>query len=493
MRIENVSALEVGRQIRSGEKTVAEIVSSALDAIAAGDGRLNAFITVCDRGALLERAAEIQEKIDSGALTSPLAGVPIGIKDNICTEGVLTTAASKMLYNFIPPYSATVVERLEEAGMIVVGKLNLDEFAMGTTSETSYFGPVKNPWDVSRVAGGSSGGAVAAVAGGEIFAALGTDTGGSIRLPASHCGVTGFKPTYGAVSRYGGIALASSLDQIGPVARDVADCAAMMDVIKGKDPLDATSLDLPETRANWTEGLNGSIAGKRIALPRECFGDDVDADVKARVFAAAETLRGLGAVVEEIGLPLLDYVIPAYSVIMTAEASSNLAKFDGVKYGFRAEGPFGSVEELYRRTRGEGFGPEVIQRILLGTFVLSAGYYDVYYKKALQVKALIKEQFDEIFSRYDAILCPNAPHTAPGLGEEMDHHRRYLSDIFVASANLAGLPALSAPCGFDAKGMPVGVQIIGQRLSDALVLNLGYAFQQATDYHKRIPGEGAAV
>jgi len=489
MRIHG-TALEAGKQIRAGEATVTETVSAVLDAIAAGDSRINAFITVAERETLLERAAEVQAGIDGGALTSPLAGVPIGIKDNICTKDLRTTCASKMLADFVPPYSATAVERLEQAGMIVVGKLNLDEFAMGSTSETSFFGPVKNPWDTHRVPGGSSGGSAAAIAAGEVFAALGSDTGGSIRQPASHCGVTGFKPTYGVVSRYGGIAYASSLDQIGPMGRDVADCAAIMDIIKGKDPLDGTSLDLPET--SCLAGLDGDIRGKRIGLPRECFAEDVDADVKQRVLAAAETLRGLGAEVEEVDLPFLNDGIATYYVVAMAEASSNLARFDGVKYGFRAEGAH-NIESLYRKTRGEGFGPGVIKRILLGTYVLSSGQYDRYYKKALQVKAVIKQRFDALFRDYDAILCPNTPYTAPLLGEEMDDLKRYLSDVFTASANLAGLPALSLPCGLDSKGMPVGAQIIGQRLSDNMVLHLGHAFQCATDHHKQTPGEGEAV
>jgi len=492
MCIENKSALALGEKIRSGETTVSAVVSAVLDAIEAKDDQLNAFITVTEREALLARAAQVQAGIESGALSSPLAGVPIGIKDNICTKGQLTTCASKMLYNFIPPYSATVAERLEEAGMIVVGKLNMDEFAMGSTSETSFYGPVKNPWDLGRSPGGSSGGSAAAVAGGLLCAALGSDTGGSIRQPASHCGVVGFKPTYGLVSRHGAVAFASSLDQIGPVTRDVLDCAALLDVIKGKDPLDATSLDLPETRTSSLEQLNGDIRGKRLALPKECFGDGVAADVKARVLEAVETLRGLGAEIEYIDMPFLDYVIPTYSALTTAEASSNLARFDGVKYGFRAEGA-GSVETLYRLTRSEGFGFGVKKRILLGTLVLSSGYYETHYKKAQQVRALIKEKLDMIFGEYDAIICPNAPDTAPLLGEVLDHRKSYLADIFVAAANLAGLPALSLPCGLDAKGLPVGAQIIGQRMADDLVLNLGFAFQQATDHHKRFAGEGAAL
>jgi len=488
MRIANLTALEAGKRIKTGEMSVAEAVSSTLDAIETQDSELNAFITVPDREALLARAEKVQKDIEKGVLTSPLAGVPIGIKDNICTRGLLTTCASRMLYNFTPPYTATAVDRLEKAGMIVAGKTNMDEFAMGSTSETSFFGPVKNPWDVNRVPGGSSGGSAAAVAAGEIFASLGSDTGGSIRQPASHCGVTGFKPTYGTVSRHGLVAYASSMDQIGPIAQDVADCAAIMDLIKGKDPLNATSLDLPGT--NYLAGLIGEIRGKRIGLPQACLGDNVDADVKREIGKAAETFQRLGAEIEPISFPFLSYMIPAYYALAWAEASSNLARFDGVKYGYRAQGA-GTLETLYRNTRGEGFGSEVIKRVLLGTFVLSSGHYDTYYKKAMQVRALIKQQFDDIFEKYDAILCPTTPYTAPLLGESAsDPSKSYLSHIFTASVNLAGLPALSLPCGFDDKGMPVGAQLIGTRLADGAVLNLGFAFQSVTDYHKRLPGEG---
>ncbi|MCL2569446.1 MAG: Asp-tRNA(Asn)/Glu-tRNA(Gln) amidotransferase subunit GatA [Oscillospiraceae bacterium] len=490
MQITNLTALEVGAEIRAGKRSVREAVLAALDAIGATDGQINAFITVQNREALLARADEVQAQINSGILASPLAGVPIGIKDNICTKGLRTTAASKMLANFVPPYSATVVERLEQAGMIVIGKLNLDEFAMGTTSESSFFGPVKNPWDLSRVPGGSSGGSAAAVAAGEVYATLGTDTGGSIRLPASYCGVVGFKPTYGAVSRYGAIACASSMDQVGPLTKDVADAAAMMDVLKGKDSRDALSLDLPDT--SYLTALSGDIRGKRIALLNESFGASVDADVQARMRAAAETFRGLGAEVTEIDFPLFDYVMPTYAVLANAEASSNLARYDGMRYGHRAEGAR-NIEEVYRLSRGEGFGPGVVRRILLGTYVLSAGQYDSYYKKALQVKALIAQQLDAIFAEYDAILCPCASATAPQIGETLDPQKRFLADVFLAAANLAGLPALAFPAGFDAAGMPIGAQIIGRRLTDAEVLNFGFAFQSVTDCHKRTPGEGAGV
>jgi aspartyl-tRNA(Asn)/glutamyl-tRNA(Gln) amidotransferase subunit A len=374
-----------------------------------------------------------------------------------------------MLDNFVPPYSATAVEKLEQAGVIVVGKLNMDEFGMGSTSETSYYGAVKNPHDENRVSGGSSGGSAAAVAAKESIISLGTDTGGSIRQPASYCGAVGFKPTYGTVSRYGLLAYASSLDQIGPIGRDAADCAAMYEIITGRDPQDSTSLDLPPI-AEPTRPL-------KIALPSECFGDGVDDAVKKHVLSAAETFKQMGATVEYINLPFNDYVIPTYYIIATAEASSNLSRYDGVKYGFRAEHA-ADLSQLYNTTRSEGFGTEVIKRILLGTFVLSSGYYDAYYKKALQVKAIICKHFNEIFREYDAVITPVAPTTAPRLGESLsDPLKMYLSDIFTVTANLAGLPAISVPCGSE-NGLPVGMQIIGNSLSDKLVLSLAASYER---------------
>jgi len=385
-----------------------------------------------------------------------------------------TTCASKMLDSFVPPYSATAVQKLEQAGLIVVGKLNMDEFAMGSTSETSYYGTVKNPCDERRVSGGSSGGSAASVAAKETFCTLGSDTGGSVRQPASHCGVTGFKPTYGTVSRYGLLAYASSLDQIGPIGRNAADCAALYKIIAGHDPKDSTTLDL--------SGLSGddcphNVHGRKIALPAECFGDGVDEDVKKHVLAVADSFRAMGADVEYISLPFIDYVIPAYYVIASAEASSNLSRFDGVKYGYRAEAD--NLIQMYGTTRSDGFGAEVLKRILLGTFVLSSGFYDAYYKKALQVKAIIKKHFDEIFCKYDAIICPVSPSTAPLIGERMtDTMKMLLSDIFTVSVNLAGLPAISVPCGFDSNKMPIGAQIIGNRMMDNLVLDLACAYQE---------------
>lgn len=485
MDILNMTALKIGRAIKEKKLTSVEATKAVIEAAKICDESVNAYITICADEALA-KAAEVDAKIAAGELTGPLAGVPIAIKDNICTKGVKTSCASKILGDFAPVYNATVVEKLEAEGAVVVGKLNMDEFAMGSTSETSYYGATKNPWDLNKVPGGSSGGAAAAVAAKEAICSLGSDTGGSIRQPAAYCGVTGFKPTYGTVSRFGLIAYASSLDQIGPVAKDVADCAAIMDVIKGKDEHDGTSLDIDYE--GYLAALSGDVKGLKIGLPTECFATEgLDSEVAEKVKAVADTLSEKGAIVEEISLPFLDYVIPAYYIIAAAEASSNLSRFDGVKYGFRAKDYDGLVD-LYNATRSEGFGDEVKKRILLGTFVLSSGYYDAYYRKALKVKAVIKQKFDEIFSKYDCIICPVAPSTAPLIGKSLaDPLKMYLSDIFTVSVNIAGLPGLSVPCGFDKSGMPIGAQIIGATLSDAKVLNVGYAYQQATEFHKSFP------
>ena len=485
MDILNMTALELGKAIKEKKITVKEAVEAVIANIEAKDKDINAYISLNKEQALL-KAEEIQAKINSGELTSPLAGVPIAIKDNICTKGLKTCCASKILGDFAPVYNATVVEKIEAAGAIVLGKLNMDEFAMGSTSETSYYGSVKNPWDKTKVPGGSSGGSAAAVAAKEAVVALGTDTGGSIRQPASYCGVTGFKPTYGTVSRYGLIAYASSLDQIGPVAKDAADCAAIMDVIAGKDERDGTSLQLE--KANYLDNLSADVKGMKIGLPKECFETEgLDPEVANSVKAMAEKLQEAGAIVEEVSLPFLDYVIPTYYIIASAEASSNLSRFDGIRYGFRTEN-YDGLTDLYNATRSEGFGKEVKKRILLGTFVLSSGYYDAYYRKALKVKAVIKAKFDELFEKYDLIICPTAPSTAPKLDSSLsDPMKMYLSDIFTVSANIAGLPGLNVPCGFDASGMPIGAQIMGQALSEQKVLNAGYAFQSMTDFHKKMP------
>ena len=480
MSLFDLTALQLGRAIRSGEVSPEEAARAALEAIAAKQPENNAFITVLEEQALARAKA-----VGANLPAHPLAGVPAGVKDNICTQGIKTSCASKILGEFAPPYNATVIERFEAAGGVMLGKLNMDEFAMGSTTETSFYGPAKNPWDLSRVPGGSSGGAAAAVAAGECWYALGSDTGGSIRQPASYCGVTGMKPTYGTVSRYGLIAYASSLDQIGPLARSAEDCAAVLDLIQGRDARDGTSLDVPA--GGLLAGLKTDLTGMKIGIPVDCYGDGLDPEVRERVLAVAEVLKDRGAEVEECALPIMEYVVPTYYIIAAAEASSNLSRFDGVKYGWRAAG-YEDLTDLYCKTRTEGFGREVQRRILLGTFVLSTGYYDAYYKKALQVKAVIKRAFDEAFSKYDLLLTPVAPTTAPKLGESLDDPlQMYLSDIYTVSVNLAGLPALSMPCGFDSKGMPVGAQLIGAPLMEQKVLSAAHAYQQDTDYHTRTP------
>ena len=479
MELYELTALELAQKLRTGEVRQQEAVEAALSRIHAAQPGNNAFITV--DGPVFP-AADLS--------ASPLAGVPMAYKDNICTKGVATTCASKILEGFVPCYDATVVERLSAAGAVSMGKLNMDEFAMGSTSETSWFGPVCNPWAAGRAPGGSSGGAAAAVAAGAVWYAVASDTGGSIRQPAAHCGVTGMKPTYGAVSRYGLVAHASSLDQLGPIARSAADCAAVLDLLRGRDRRDATSRDL--SGGSLLDALTGDLRGKRIGLPAECFGEGLDPEVRRAVLEAGEVLRARGAQVEECSLPIMDYVVPAYYVLSSAEASSNLSRYDGVRYGWRAQGAE-SPEELYVRTRTEGFGPEVKRRILLGTFVLSAGHYDAYYKRALRAKAAIGRAFDQAFRRYDLLLTPTAPTTAPRLGESLaDPLEMYLGDIYTVPANLAGLPALSMPCGFDQKGLPIGAQLMGPALGDRAVLDAAHAFQLETDHHRKMPKGGGA-
>ena len=476
MELQKLTALELGAAIRRGDVSTEEAARAALDAVERRDGALNSFITVT-----AERALECARSLQAGAKTaeSPLYGVPMALKDNICTMGVKTSCASKILGDFEPPYDAAVVEKLSAAGAVSLGKLNMDEFAMG---------PTRNPWDESRAPGGSSGGAAAAVAAGLGWYAVGSDTGGSIRQPASYCGVTGMKPTYGTVSRYGLIAYASSLDQMGPLCRDAADCAAVLDVIQGQDRRDGTSL--AGNYGHLLDGLTGDIRGMKIGIPAECFGDGLDGEVRSAVLAAAEVLKSRGAELVELSFPVMEYVVPTYYIIAAAEASSNLSRFDGVKYGWRAEG-YDGLADLYCKTRTEGFGAEVKRRILLGTFVLSTGYYDAYYKKALQVKAVIKEAFDRAFEQCDLLLAPVAPTTAPRLGESLsDPLQMYLSDIYTVSVNLAGLPGLSMPCGFDKKGMPIGAQFIGPHFGEGKLLNAAHAFQLDTDYHKQTPKGG---
>ena len=480
----SLTAVETGRAIKEKRLSCVEVVEALLAFIQQNDSRVGAYITVNSDEALTN-ARKVQQKIQKGEFTSSLAGVPIAIKDNICTKGIKTTCASKMLSGFIPPYDATVITNLQNADAIVLGKLNMDEFAMGSTTETSYFGVTKNPWDYSRVSGGSSGGSAAAVASKEAICSLGSDTGGSVRQPASYCGVTGFKPTYGAVSRYGLIAHASSLDQIGPIAKSVEDCAAIADIICKKDSYDSTSISIEDS---FLSCLNSDIKGMKIGIPTEFFEHKgLNHVVAKKVMAMVDTLNALGAQVTEISLPFLEYVIPTYYVISTAEASSNLSRYDGIKYGFRTE--FDStLSDIYKNTRTEGFGEEVKRRILLGTFVLSAGYYDNYYLKALKSRAIIKQGFSKVFETVDAIVCPTVPTTAKKIGMSLDNPlEMYLSDIFTASVNLAGLPAVSVPCGFDTNGLPIGAQIIGDKGKDSKVLRLGFAYQNVTAFHKCSP------
>ena len=479
MGLMSLTAVELGKKIKEKEVTVAEAVNAALDAIEAKEQKIHSFVTV-DREGALKRAVEVQKQIDEGVLTGPLAGVPVGIKDNMCTEGLLTTCSSKILYNFMPAYTAEAVKNLEKAGAVIIGKTNMDEFAMGSTTETSAFGITRNPWNEAHVPGGSSGGSCAAVAAEECSFALGSDTGGSIRQPSSFCGVTGIKPTYGTVSRCGLIAYASSLDQIGPIAKDVTDCAAILEAIASYDPKDSTSIKREDL--NFTEALVDDVKGLKIGIPGDYFGKGLDPEVKEAVLKAAKTLEEKGAVVEEFELSLTEYAVPAYYVIACAEASSNLARFDGVKYGYRTA-EYEGLHNMYKKTRSEGFGQEVKRRIMLGSFVLSSGYYDAYYLKALRTKALIKNAFDEAFAKYDVILGPVAPTTAPKTGASLsDPMKMYLGDIYTISANLAGLPGISLPCGKDTNGLPIGLQLLGDCFKEKNIIRAAYAFEQTREY-----------
>ena len=475
MDLLDLTALELGKKIQAGEVTAPEAAAAALRRIREMEPSIHAYVTVDEEGAMAQ-AETVQREIEAGRLSGPLAGVPVAIKDNICTEGLRTTCSSKILENFVPTYTAQAAEQLKKAGAVILGKTNMDEFAMGSTTETSAFGPTKNPWNTDHVPGGSSGGSCAAVAAKECFYALGSDTGGSIRQPSSFCGVTGIKPTYGTVSRWGLIAYGSSLDQIGPIAKDVADCAAILEVIAGRDVKDATSMERQDT--DFTAALTKDVRGMRIGIPASYFGEGLDPEVAGAVKEAARVLADAGAVVEEFDLGLVDYAIPAYYVIASAEASSNLSRFDGVKYGFRAA-DYEGLHDMYKKTRSQGFGPEVKRRIMLGSFVLSSGYYDAYYLKALRTKALIKREFDKAFASYDCILAPAAPSTAPRLGESLqDPLKMYLGDIYTISVNLAGLPGMTVPCGKDSKGLPIGLQLIGDCFKEKHIIRAAYTFER---------------
>ena len=442
---------------------------------------MHSFVTIDKEGAL-KRAEEVQKQIDAGILTGPLAGVPVAIKDNMCTRDMLTTCSSRILENFRPTFTSEAVLNLEKAGAVIIGKTNMDEFAMGSTTETSYYGATKNPWNLNHVPGGSSGGSCAAVAAEECPYALGSDTGGSIRQPSSFCGVVGIKPTYGTVSRYGLVAYGSSLDQIGPIAKDVTDCATILEAIASYDPKDSTSI--ARETYDFTSALKSDVKGMRIGIPRSYFGDGLDAEVREPILNAVKVLEEKGAIVEEFDLNLVKYAIPAYYVIASAEASSNLARFDGVKYGYRTE-EYEGLHNMYKKTRSEGFGPEVKRRIMLGSFVLSSGYYDAYYLKALRTKALIKQEFDRAFEKYDVIIAPAAPTTAPEIGKSLsDPIKMYLGDIYTISVNLAGLPGITIPVGKDTKGLPVGMQIIGNCFEENKIIRAAYTFEQTKTYER---------
>jgi len=480
-----LSALDLSALICEKKISVTEAVNAYIDRIKKSDAKYNAFVSLSEEKALAH-AADVQKRIDAGETLSPLAGVPIALKDNIGAQGIQATCSSKMLSGYTPVYNATVVDKLEQAGLIVVGKLNMDEFGMGGSSETGFSGAVRNPWDVSRVAGGSSGGCAAAVSGGEIPLTLGSDTGGSIRQPCAFCGITGIKPTYGAISRYGLIAYASSMDQIGPIGKNIDDCAALLSIISGSDSKDSTCV--LEKPFDFTSAELQKLNGVKIGIPRNYLDGGIDSSVKNTILTAVKDFEDAGAVVEEFEMPLTSYMIPAYYIIACAEASSNLSRYDGLKYGYKSPDAE-SLSDVYRLSRSEGFGLEVKRRIMLGSFVLSSGYYDAYYKKALQVRYLIKENYNKLFERFNMILSPVAPTTAYKLGENInDPMKMYLGDIYSISINLAGLPAVALPCGFDELGLPIGFQLIGDAFSEKDLVRAARVYQHRTDFHKKKPG-----
>jgi aspartyl-tRNA(Asn)/glutamyl-tRNA(Gln) amidotransferase subunit A len=482
----NLAALtlnEASDKLRRRECSSTEITEAVFQRIAATEDKVHAYLTLA-RDTAMEQARQADESLKQDQSASPLLGIPIAVKDNFLTHGIRTTCASKILGDFMPPYDATTVTKLRSAGAVIVGKTNLDEFAMGSSAENSAFFPTRNPWNLERIPGGSSGGSAAAVAADQCLAALGTDTGGSIRQPAACCGVVGLKPTYGRVSRYGIIAFASSMDQVGPMTKDVRDSALLLQAIAGHDSADSTSAH--QAAPNYADALTGSVKGLRVGVPKEYFVSGMQPEVEQAVRNAIGELAKNGARIAEISLPHTEYAVAVYYIVATAEASSNLARYDGMRFGHRAEAK--DLAETYRVSRKEGFGAEVKRRIMLGTYVLSAGYYDAYYLKAQRVRTLIKQDFDAAFKTCDVILTPTAPTTAFKIGEKIqDPLQMYLSDIFTISINLAGLPALSLPCGFDGAGMPIGLQIIGKHFDESTVLRTAHAYEQATEWHKMKP------
>ena len=482
MNITELTVHELVEKLKNKELTVTEITKAYIDRINEKEPQVEAFVTTLTSEAE-EQAKGIQTKIDNGEITNKLAGIPIGIKDNICTKGIKTTCSSKILESFVSPYDATVMEKINEENMINLGKLNMDEFAMGSSTENSAFKTTKNPWDLSKVPGGSSGGSAAAVATNMVPWALGSDTGGSIRQPASLCGVVGLKPTYGLVSRYGLIAYASSLDQIGPITKDVTDSAMLLNIIAGHDERDTTSVDIP--KKDYVKALTGNIKGLKIGVPKEFFGEGINEEVKKSIFETVEKYKELGAEVEEFSLDIAKYSLATYYIIACAEASSNLGRFDGIRYTYRSPNAK-TLEEIFKKSRSEGFGAEVKRRIILGTYVLSAGYFDAYYKKAQKVRTMVMNEFNKGFEKYDVIITPTSPVTAFGIGEKSNNPlEMYLADICTVSVNVAGLPAISIPCGVDSKGLPIGMQIIGKKFNEETILNAAYSIEKEIKFREK--------
>ena len=486
MEIIDLTVHELQEKLKSKEITVEEITKAYVDRINEKEGDVQAFVnTLTDEA--LEQSKAIQKDIEDGKIAGDFAGIPIGIKDNMCTKGVKTTCSSKMLENFVAPYDATVIEKLNAEHLIDLGKLNMDEFAMGASTEYSAFKKTRNPWNLNTVPGGSSGGSAAAVAAGMVPWALGSDTGGSIRQPASFCGVVGLKPTYGLVSRYGLVAFASSLDQIGPITKDVRDSAMLLNLIAGHDEKDTTSENVP--KKDYTKALKNDVKGLKIGIPKQYYGEGINPEVKEKLEEAIETYKKLGAIVEEFSLDIADYALATYYIIACAEASSNLGRFDGIRYGYRTTN-YTNLKDIYRNSRSEGFGPEVKRRIILGTYVLSSGYYDAYYKKAQQVRTLVKKEFDEAFKKYDVLLTPASPTVAFEIGTKSNNPlEMYLADICTVPVNIAGLPGISIPCGVNSKGMPIGIQLIGNRFEEEKILNAAYTFEQEIKFRENYKPE----
>jgi len=483
MELYKLTIHELKEKLKRREISARELTLEFIKRIERVEKDIHSFITLTKDDAL-KQAEDIDNKIKAGK-DLPLLGIPLAIKDLICIRGVRTTCGSKILSNYIPPYDATVIKKLSDSGAVFLGKLNMDEFAMGSSTETSHFGVTRNPWNLDVIPGGSSGGSAASVSADECAGSLGSDTGGSIRQPASMCGITGLKPTYGRVSRFGLVAFASSLDQIGPMTKDVTDTAILMNVISGRDPLDSTSADVPVP--DFTKSLLNNVKGLKIGIPKEYFVEGMDGDVEKSVKGAIELFKKLGAEIKEVSLPHTDYAVSAYYVVAPAEASSNLARYDGVKYGYRTDNSK-NLLSMYKKTREEGFGAEVKRRIMLGTYTLSSGYYDAYYLKAQKVRTLIKKDFDDAFKNCDILITPTAPTPAFKIGEKFDNPiQMYLSDIFTISVNLAGVPAISIPCGFSKNGLPIGLQIIGRHFDEETVIRAAYTFEQNTNYHQKKP------